>query len=207
MPDKYKGRLHFYNTAFSADILEDASHPLNMMRSLYNPGDMFVVKLDIDNVPLEFSVLEAIEADPSILQMIAEMFFEGHYDHAGNPDREHTHSHTLQCRPHQDSLALSSAIPNLSAHHACTLVADLCLLWSQTWKYHLGSRTDAHWLMSDDDLQLCGEQASACITGLKQPCMVGFGYACEHDPACPGGVLLRACGVASLGVTCCKTRS
>ena len=122
MPEKYKGRMHFYNTAFSADIGEDASHPLNIMRSLFKPGDMFVVKLDIDNVPLELNFLAAIEADPSLLQMIAEMFFEGHYDHAGNPLSEHTHSHALQCGPRQDSLAHSRATPDSkSAHHACSL--------------------------------------------------------------------------------------
>ena len=82
MPDVFKGRVHFYNTAFVADI-SNASHPLNIMRSLYKPGDMFVVKLDIDNAPLELSVIEAIEKDSSLIHMIAEMFFEMHYDHAG----------------------------------------------------------------------------------------------------------------------------
>ena len=74
--------MHFYNTAFSADI-RNASHPLNIMRSIYKPGDMFIVKLDIDNAPLELSVIEAIESDSSLLHMIAEMYFEMHYDHAG----------------------------------------------------------------------------------------------------------------------------
>ena len=86
VPDDYLGRVHFYNTAFSSDI-SNASHPLNIMRSRYRPGDMFILKLDIDNAPLELSVIEAIEKDPSLGAMIAEMFFEMHYDHAGETRR------------------------------------------------------------------------------------------------------------------------
>ena len=82
VPDDFWGRVHFYNTAFSRDI-RNASHPLNIMRSLYKPGDLVVLKLDIDNAPLELNVLEAIENDSFLLHMIFEMFFEMHYDHAG----------------------------------------------------------------------------------------------------------------------------
>ena len=82
MPDSYMGRMHWYNTAFESDI-RNASHPLNIMRSLYKPGDMFIVKLDVDNAALELSVISAIENDPMLLYMISEMYFEMHYDHSG----------------------------------------------------------------------------------------------------------------------------
>ena len=82
VPDDYKGRLHFFNTAFDGN-LSSASNPLNIIRGLYRPGDMVVMKLDIDNAPLELSVIEAIENDPHGVHMIYELFFEMHYDHKG----------------------------------------------------------------------------------------------------------------------------
>ncbi len=82
VPDQYKGRVHFYNTAYVANKTS-ASHPLNIMRGIYKSGDMIVVKLDIDNAPLEISIIEDIENDPALVDMIAEMYFEMHYDHVG----------------------------------------------------------------------------------------------------------------------------
>jgi hypothetical protein len=82
VPDEYKGRVHFYNTAFVANV-SSPSHPLNIMRGVYKPGDMVVVKLDIDNAPLEISLIEEIENDATLVDMIAELFFEMHYDHPG----------------------------------------------------------------------------------------------------------------------------
>lgn len=82
VPDQYKGRVHFYNTAYVANKTS-ASHPLNIMRGIYKSGDMIVVKLDIDNAPLEISIIEDIENDSALVDMIAEMYFEMHYDHVG----------------------------------------------------------------------------------------------------------------------------
>ena len=82
VPDEYKGRVHFYNTAFVANV-SSPSHPLNIMRGVYKPGDMVVVKLDIDNAPLEILLIEEIENDATLVDMIAELFFEMHYDHPG----------------------------------------------------------------------------------------------------------------------------
>ena len=75
-------RLHFYNTPITDDFRE-ASHPLNIIRSIYEPGDFIVVKLDIDNGPLESAIMAEIAADPELRHCISEMFYEQPYDHAG----------------------------------------------------------------------------------------------------------------------------
>ena len=75
-------RLHFYNTPITDDF-RAASHPLNMIRGICEPGDFIVVKLDIDNGPLESAIMAEIAADPRLRHCISEMYYEQHYDHAG----------------------------------------------------------------------------------------------------------------------------
>ena len=76
-------RVHFYNVPITKDFSE-ASHPLNIIRSIYQPGDFVAVKLDIDNGPLELAIMKEIKSDPALISSIAEMMFEQHYDHEGN---------------------------------------------------------------------------------------------------------------------------
>ena len=75
-------RLHFYNIPVTADFRE-ASHPLNVIRSICEPGDLIVVKLDIDNGPLENAIMAEIAVDPELRNCISEIFYEQHYDHTG----------------------------------------------------------------------------------------------------------------------------
>lgn len=75
-------RLHFYNTPITEDFTQPG-HPLNIIRSIHQPGDFIVVKIDIDNAPLETAILKEIELDSALLNSIAEMMYEQHYDHAG----------------------------------------------------------------------------------------------------------------------------
>ena len=81
VPDDYVGRLHFYNTGFDTNT-SHAAHPMNMIRAIYKPGDVVIIKLDIDNAELELSVMKEIEDNPDLLRMITEMYFEAHYDHS-----------------------------------------------------------------------------------------------------------------------------
>ena len=74
--------MHFYNAPISDDF-EEASHPLNIIRSICEPGDFIVVKLDIDNGPLESAIMAEIGSDPGLRHCISEMFYEQHYNHAG----------------------------------------------------------------------------------------------------------------------------
>ena len=80
VPDDYVSRLHFYNTGFDVNT-SHAAHPINIIRAIHKPGDVVIVKLDIDNSELELSVIREIEENPSLARMISEMFFEMHYDH------------------------------------------------------------------------------------------------------------------------------
>lgn len=82
VPNIYKKRLHYYNTPITSDV-SNAAHPLSIIRSIYRPGDFISLKLDIDNVPLELAIVDAIENDSELIEAIGEMFYEQHYDHAG----------------------------------------------------------------------------------------------------------------------------
>lgn len=78
----FKCRLHFYNTPIT-DNFNHAAHPLNILRSIFQQGDFVVVKLDIDNGPLESAFIKEIESDSELRGSIAEMLYEQHYDHPG----------------------------------------------------------------------------------------------------------------------------
>ena len=62
-----------------------ASHPLNIVRSICQPGDFIVVKLDIDVIPLEAAIMTEIERSSKLRNCIAEINYEQHYNHPGAP--------------------------------------------------------------------------------------------------------------------------
>ncbi|KAK9823706.1 hypothetical protein WJX72_004819 [[Myrmecia] bisecta] len=72
-------KLHFYNIGIDNDTTK-ASHPLNIMKSIYRPGDLIIVKLDIDNEELESFILKEIETDPHLAAIISDIFVEMHFD-------------------------------------------------------------------------------------------------------------------------------
>ena len=45
-------KLHYYNVPCDTDP-ESPFNPLNIIKSIYKPGDFVVLKLDIDNEPIE----------------------------------------------------------------------------------------------------------------------------------------------------------
>ena len=67
--------------------LTQASHPLNIIRSTYQEGDLVVLKLDIDSPPLEAAITKRIEGN-SALQHMAELLYEEHYTHRGGLQKE-----------------------------------------------------------------------------------------------------------------------
>ena len=81
VPDEYVSRLHFYNTGFDSNT-SHAAHPMNIIRALYNPGDVIVLKLDIGPSELELSVIKEIEDSPVLIRMITEMYLSMKYDHS-----------------------------------------------------------------------------------------------------------------------------
>ena len=53
-------RIHFYNVPVTENFTQ-ATHPLNIIRSIYQPGDLIILKLDIDNRDLEMAIMSEIE--------------------------------------------------------------------------------------------------------------------------------------------------
>ena len=80
VPDEYVSRLHFYNTGFDSNT-SHAAHPMNIIRAIHNPGDVIVLKLDIDHSELELSIIKEIEDSPVLIRMITEMYLNMKYDH------------------------------------------------------------------------------------------------------------------------------
>ena len=90
-------RMHFFNTPITRDF-SDASHPLNIIRSIFQPGDFVAIKLDIDDGPLETAIVKEIEDDPLLMSIIAEMMFEQHYDHEGETFKlKHCETNSTSC--------------------------------------------------------------------------------------------------------------
>lgn len=75
VPDQYVAKLHFYNTFASDQTGPEA--PLGMIHRTFRHGDLIAVKLDIDNEVLESSIMRKLI---DIRHMIAELFFEKHFD-------------------------------------------------------------------------------------------------------------------------------
>ena len=75
VPDEHVAKLHFYNT-FASDHTGPGA-PLGMIERRFRHGDFVAVKLDIDNEILENSIMRKIIG---IRHMIAELFFEKHFD-------------------------------------------------------------------------------------------------------------------------------
>ena len=80
VPDEYVSRLHFYNMGFDSNT-SHAAHPINIIRAIYNPGDVIILKLDVDQSELERSVIKEIEDSPVLIRMITEMYLNMKYDH------------------------------------------------------------------------------------------------------------------------------
>eukprot|EP00887_Chlorella_sp_A99_P003206 scaffold9.g3206.t1 len=86
VPGWLLSRLHLY-TASVDNATTSPANPLNMIREgpprrLAREGDYVVVKLDIDDSPLELSLIRQVEEDPVLARsLISELYFEAHYDH------------------------------------------------------------------------------------------------------------------------------
>lgn len=77
IPAAYLGSLHFYYIPASAT--PDERNPLAIVKQKFRPGDFVVLKLDIDNSPLELSLVKQIQSNPYSKDMISEMMFEMQY--------------------------------------------------------------------------------------------------------------------------------
>lgn len=80
-----------YNTRISSKVPKHCV----FFAEIYRPGDFIVLKLDIDNVPLETQFMNMIEDNFNLVHMIAEMFFEEHFNDDGKFQNLHTQESEL----------------------------------------------------------------------------------------------------------------
>jgi len=79
IPARFKHIYHWYNIPVS----EVRGHPdsaLDYILSVAKPEDFVVLKLDIDNLPVETAIIQEILKDDVLASLIDELFFEHHVD-------------------------------------------------------------------------------------------------------------------------------
>lgn len=77
MPSDLKPRFSFYNVAADSNV-DSGDNPLNFIRAIAKPDDFVVLKLDIDNTPVESRFVDQILADTRLHELIDEFFWEHH---------------------------------------------------------------------------------------------------------------------------------
>eukprot|EP00891_Asterochloris_glomerata_P007234 jgi/Astpho2/7234/Aster-x1426 len=77
VPPDVMPKLHFYN-AYVSDDFKSPANPVNIISSIVQPGDMVVVKLDIDTEWLEQAIMGAL-MERHLLSVLAELYFEQHF--------------------------------------------------------------------------------------------------------------------------------
>ena len=81
-PTDVFGRVSYYN--IPADPEEGArGNPLRVLKQLTRKEDFVVIKIDIDNDPVELAFIQQILHDPAISELIDELYFEHHV--SGHP--------------------------------------------------------------------------------------------------------------------------
>ena len=77
VPRDLKPRFSYYNTPVSADP-RSGDNLWHHVRSLAAEADYVVVKLDIDNNPLETALVRQLLADDALVNLVDEFFWEHH---------------------------------------------------------------------------------------------------------------------------------
>lgn len=79
VPVEMRARMHYFNVP--CDTGSDSPfNPLNIVKNMYQPGDFIVIKLDIDNEPIEQAMMKQLRENEGIVDMVAEMYFEQHFN-------------------------------------------------------------------------------------------------------------------------------
>jgi hypothetical protein len=77
IPAHLKPIYHWYNIQVSAEH-GHSDNALNYIRGVARPEDFVVLKIDIDNTPVESSLIDQLLASDDLLQLVDELFFEHH---------------------------------------------------------------------------------------------------------------------------------
>jgi len=76
IPAVIKPYYHWYNVP--ASTAQTPENPLQMIKKLVKKEDFLVLKIDIDSPNIEDAFIEQILADPELMTLIDDMFFEHH---------------------------------------------------------------------------------------------------------------------------------
>ncbi len=76
-PKDVVDKVSYYNVLAEQD-LDAKMSPVRMIKALVKPYDFLVLKIDIDNDPVELSIVQSFIDDPTITNLIDEFFFEHH---------------------------------------------------------------------------------------------------------------------------------
>jgi hypothetical protein len=76
-PNDVVDKVSYYNVLAEQD-LDTKMSPVRMIKALVKPSDFLVLKLDIDNDPVELAIINSFIDDPSVTNLIDEFFFEHH---------------------------------------------------------------------------------------------------------------------------------
>lgn len=82
VPGKYLHAYQYFNMPAASDV-NDPKNPLNVLQQIAQPEDYVVYKLDIDNFPIEKSLINQMLSDPLLVSIVDEFFFELHFNYPG----------------------------------------------------------------------------------------------------------------------------
>jgi len=77
LPDYLQASYHWINVGVSADP-NHPMHPLSMLLKHYNADDLILIKLDIDNAPIEVPLSQQLLQDDRYAPLIDHFYFEHH---------------------------------------------------------------------------------------------------------------------------------
>jgi hypothetical protein len=66
-------------------------NPLELIRKLCRPEDLVVFKLDVDSEKVEVGLMEQLLADPTLLELVDEFYFEVGFFPESTPLNTFTH--------------------------------------------------------------------------------------------------------------------
>jgi hypothetical protein len=77
LPKELWHKYQYFNMPASPN-LTDPSSPLRMLKTIAQPNDFVVLKVDIDSPHIENQIIEAILRDPELIALVDELFYEYH---------------------------------------------------------------------------------------------------------------------------------
>ena len=80
VPTNMRAKLHFFNVPVEQEPPANPGHSvINLLKASVRPDDFVVMKVDVDNAPVERSVVDAVAMDPTVAGLVDELFFEHHF--------------------------------------------------------------------------------------------------------------------------------